>query len=120
LLTSFIDITLHGDNISIHNRRFLKTPSLSDHPFISFSVSLKSNYKKHSTFLRVSPLSSIDKEVFLAKVSEGIKLFTAHKDLTNTINKEASILAAAVRDCARSSRKPNLVPPSTSSRNMPW
>lgn len=40
--TSFIDITLYGDNISLSSWHYPDFPSLSDHPFIKFSVSLPS------------------------------------------------------------------------------
>jgi hypothetical protein len=36
--TSFVDITLNGDNTVIDNWCFLDEPSLSDHPFISFNI----------------------------------------------------------------------------------
>ena len=36
--TAFLDLTLHGDKIETSNWIYLDTPSLSDHPYISFSV----------------------------------------------------------------------------------
>lgn len=36
--SSFLDVTLAGDNIKLKNWRFLPDPSLSDHPYIIFEV----------------------------------------------------------------------------------
>ncbi len=42
LKTSFVDVTAVGDSVEISDWNFLDTPSLSDHPFISFKISLPS------------------------------------------------------------------------------
>ncbi len=67
--TSFPDITLAGDYANISQWRFLDIPSLSDHPYISFVLSVSNQTNVHSRsrdtpkpFPRVSACSS---EVFL-------------------------------------------------------
>lgn len=40
--TSFVDLTLTGDRINLSRWLFLATPSLSDHPYVYFEVTLSS------------------------------------------------------------------------------
>ena len=47
LSTSFVDLTLSGKNISITDWIYPSIPSLSDHPIITFSVSLTGHRDKH-------------------------------------------------------------------------
>ena len=53
--TSFLDVTAVGDRVRLSDRMFLKMPSHSDHPFISFSVARPISKSNSAGFLNPPP-----------------------------------------------------------------
>jgi Endonuclease-reverse transcriptase len=72
--TQFIDITLVGDAVPVHNWHYLDTPTLSDHPYIYFE--LVCNAQRPSKPVRIfnslpSPVN-LDKGKFIAHLRTSV------------------------------------------------
>ena len=73
--TSFLDLTLHGDKLETSNWIYLDIPSLSDHPYICFSVKpiIPANphrfRSRNSTCIRLPDSSRTQPQLFQAQIT---------------------------------------------------
>ena len=124
--TSFIDVTLAGNSVEVHNWHFPDIPSLSDHPFISFELPCSSRRSARSAraFNFLPPLQYLDKDKFqaiLRATCDKRKLQPIVTDGTTTpssIDEAVSLIVDLITFSARSSRLP--VTPNATAGRMPW
>ena len=119
--TSFIDVTLTGDSISLVKWLFLPFASMSDHPLIFFEVRGDPCRPSQSTLLRskIPNIAKIDRDIFLNSLKERL---TAPRPVsfsnTISIEREIETMVDTIVSCALKSSKPSIaVKPG---RNMPW
>ena len=55
LNSSFIDVTAFGDLVTLSDWKFLDIPSLSDHPFISFTISMPTQSRVERQLIQPKP-----------------------------------------------------------------
>jgi hypothetical protein len=126
--TSFIDVSAFGDSLNLHNWRYPDFPSLSDHPFIAFSVSIQSLDSSSTTHRgvgnslprpescnleRFTTLLRLQSHNLLAKSS------TNSLHSTNDINTSITLLTDCIRSCAIKS-KITASQSLTQPKKMPW
>lgn len=123
--TSFMDVTLVGEEINILKWLFLPFPSLSDHPFIYFEIISKP--KKFfrvppSNFISLPKLDSMSKCLFLDSLRETLTPFQSLPFNIPIqpieIERRVIFLAESIVRCAKRARLRSVksLPP----RSMPW
>ena len=124
--SSFVDITLNGDNTHIENWSFLRDASLSDHPFILFDLRTSLFERSSAGFRRQCvppPPSLCDLERFYEALPQEIAKWPTPVNISSLSNAEEidSVIAeliTSLKDLAASCKKPrpNICSPS----KMPW
>jgi ribonuclease HI len=123
--TSFIDVTLASNSVTVSNWHFPDIPSLSDHPFISFTVVSPGPRvgKPFRLCNLLPPLQSINKEKFQNLLCAA---FARHHTLLSSdatrspanIDDAVGLIVELISSCARNSRLP--LPPLSTTGRMPW
>ena len=123
--TSFLDITTAGDLLHLSEWKFLDTPSLSDHPFIHFSLLVNnddSSSLSHHDPKRFPRLSACSADSFMSSLEHELTSFPAidHNSSPSTtdIDRFISDLTNLLLTCAKASRLPPH--PSLVKGKMPW
>lgn len=105
--TSFIGLTLTGDQINLSPWRFLSTPFLSDHPYIYFEVELANFEPKPSQTLqrRVSSPPLIQVDLFRTNLANimRIKPSEPHLDWNDAIEGLIANLTNGITNSAHAS-----------------
>ncbi len=121
--TSFVDVTLAGDRVSLIRWLFLPFASLSDHPFIYFE--LENNcvpaFSPSTKVVRPVPrFSNINQQVFLRLLEKNLSLSPTAPSLPSVASVEAEIdlLTRFICDCAKAAKVRQAETPNA--KNMPW
>lgn len=122
--TSFVDITLAGDQIVVSRWQYLAIPSLSDHPYIYFEVEIAGMAPpptNPSVARRAPALSGINKTPFLANLTRLLPSLEQHLvsvSSLETTELEIVKLSTVLVSCAVSAKMK--APKAVKSKNMPW
>ncbi|KAI9551053.1 hypothetical protein GHT06_007657 [Daphnia sinensis] len=121
--TSFVDLTLAGDQISVLHWLFLSIPSLSDHPYIYFEIN-HGNFdrpNKNSYRPSVPSLPRINRDLYTTELAKslGRPPIPIHVESSEAVEAQIASLVSAISVCALAARvpTPRLVKSST---NMVW
>lgn len=71
---SMIDVTFAGEQVTIFDWRFLSTPSLSDHPFIEFTVEIEKVKNERPKIPRIERIETGKFHESLKKKVEGLNI----------------------------------------------
>ena len=112
--TSFLDITTAGDLLNLSEWKFLDIPSLSDHPFIQFSLSTSDEAASSTTrrdpnrFPRLT-ICSVDNFIKFLELGLNnlLPLYYRSQLSTKDIDNFISDLIGLLLSCAKSSRLPS-------------
>jgi len=118
--TSFIDVTAVGDRVSLSKWSFLDIPSLSDHPFISFSVARSKT--RNGPPLNPSP-SRCNLDLFHSSVVSKLPDLLAPCDIGSFISEcQIDLFLSSLNSLLTSSIHESLLPfhPSQLPGRMPW
>jgi ribonuclease HI len=107
--TSFIDVTLFGDKVNLRDWRYLKEPSCSDHPYISFEITgaLQSTGKQKS--IRVPSgklLNSMALSVALTSRLDELKHSCKRIDSQDILDAAVKLITTVVSDEAMNCKVP--------------
>jgi hypothetical protein len=122
--TSFVDVTLSGDSVSLGGWQYPAYPSLSDHPFISFSVinGRSTIPPAHPSVRLPSPLlcdlplflTNLEAALDIIDCPQTIQAFSSPTDIDTFIVS----LTEAIKSAALKSKLP--FHPSRAPSKMPW
>ena len=122
--TSFVDVTLAGDEVKLHSWRFLPFASLSDHPFIYFETGASSslNFANRQDFSRrvVPRFSSINQQLFLELLKKDLSSCPSviASSSFDIVEQQIDALTRTIVSCARAAKDRKIDNPAA--RNMPW
>jgi len=122
--TSFVDVTLEGDSVSLSGWHYPFYPSLSDHPFIMFFVeydcfsqssAAKANWIPSPEYCDI-PLFLISLESAMADITspEIIQSFNSTKDIDDVIDSLSSVIKSSALK-SKLAFHPSRIP-----AKMPW
>jgi hypothetical protein len=120
--TSFIDITLFGDNVTLPDWQYLNIPSKTNHPYISFTIRADRRAPKSSRPPRLSSGNFLDRAALwatLGRSSEAIlrsaQSITSQQDMDAAVVHMSTFVQDEARKCRiRRSRK------AISTSRSPW
>lgn len=106
--TSFVDVTLRGDNIVMESWRFLEDYSLSDHPYIFMSIRKQQHqrYAQSTGMMRAPRVGAIDKETFKRNINlefQSVELGVV-PTCRESVERFAETFTGAIITAARSSK----------------
>jgi hypothetical protein len=119
--TSFVDITVVDDQINVGRWIFLEVPSLSNHPYIYFEISISPpalhNCGKAKKNL-VPHFDVVDHKLFDTKLNSEIERWTSADSLVthSAIELYADPIASSIATCAKSAKIPSVKKKSRSSK----
>jgi hypothetical protein len=121
--TQFVDVTVTGDRISLSDWQFPSMPSLSDHPFISFSVERGKARKSHLN-CRNPPPSHFMLDVFHENVALELNQLPSPSAILSTFTTEQQVddFMTTLHLSLSKSIAASLLPfhPSNIPGKMPW
>jgi hypothetical protein len=122
--TSFVDITLAGDQIVVSRWLYLAFLSLSDHPYIYFEVEFAGMAPppvNPSAARKASDLNCINRTTFLDNLARSLPNFESHIvsfPSPGSTDFDILNLSAVLVSCASSAKVK--APIAVNSKNMPW
>ncbi|EFX62974.1 hypothetical protein DAPPUDRAFT_119650 [Daphnia pulex] len=120
--TSFVDLTLAGDQVKILRWLFLAIPSLSDHPYIFFEISHSAFVKiqRKPAHLKLPSVLNINADIFSSNLAKSLSRLPSPAGMTTeaSIEHNISSLVSVLSSCALSARIPK--PRNTRVHSMPW
>ena len=120
--TSFPDITLIGDDVAVSEWKFLDVPSLSDHPYIYFSLVINVGKSASQTRKMLPRLETCSIDDFISSLESELCNLPALDPYgpvqTDDIDIHISDLIKLLSSCAISSKLPSH--PSLAKGRMPW
>lgn len=120
--TSFVDLTLVGDQVKIVRWLFLAIPSLSDHPYIFFEIA-HSDFvvpKRRPNRLKVPSVANINTDLFSSKLVKSLSRLPSPTgtDSAEVIEAHISGLVSVLSSSAFAARIPK--PRCPPVKSMPW
>ncbi len=104
--SSYVDVTLSGDNVQMSAWKFLAIDSLSDHPLIFFQIERSNLLTQKKAVNRSPDLKRIDQASFLGALRESLALEPILGTLTSTdsIDHHIAKLTNTILFCANTNK----------------
>jgi hypothetical protein len=120
--TSYVDITIVGDQVEMPAWQYLDLPSGSDHPLINFLIDSPANDHRHRKRQALTSGPALNKQLLLKKVSSLSGRFLAlSSNISSKEDMEHAVteLSSSIADSAKSSRL-QVRKKSTKKMQAPW